>query len=86
MGVAARWKGGDGGVVCRLGQQCQRSENLGIKMNTSNERIRVFLLSTRKEEHNNNKNRNKNKKNEQEKGTEKEEEEEGEEEPEKEGI
>jgi len=32
MGVAARWSGE--GAVCRLGQQCQRGGNLGIKMNT----------------------------------------------------
>jgi len=38
------------GVACRLGQQCQRGSNVGFKMDTLNERIRFFPLSTRKEE------------------------------------
>ena len=50
------------GVACRLGRQCQRGVNVGITMDTCNERIRVFLLPKRKEENNNNKNKNKNKK------------------------
>jgi hypothetical protein len=59
MGVAG---GGLGGVVCRLGQQCQSGSNVGIKMYTLNRRIRFFPPLNKKEESNNNKKRNKNEK------------------------